>query len=69
MLQVQFRSHRRQNQTFGHKANFVSPVRNLLQVNLFVAVKQLGNVVTDDPDKEGDEDDGQDHPQPNTGVQ
>lgn len=40
----------------------VSPVRNLLQVHLFVAVEQLGDVVTDDPDEEGDEDDGQDHP-------
>lgn len=47
----------------------VSPVRNLLQVDLLVAVEQLGDVVTDDPNKEGDEDDGQDHPHPNAGVQ
>ncbi len=50
-------------------AEFVSPVRNLLQVDLFVAVEQLGDVVADDPDEEGDEDDGQDHPHPNAGVQ
>lgn len=45
------------------------PVRNLLQVHLFVAVQQLRDIVTDDSHEEGDEDDGQDHPQPNTGVQ
>ena len=47
----------------------VSPVGNLLQVDLFVAVQQLGDIVTDDPDKEGDEDDGKNHPQPDAGVQ
>lgn len=45
------------------------PVRNLLQVHLFVAVQQLRDIVPDDSHEEGDEDDGQDHPQPNTGVQ
>lgn len=46
-----------------------SPVRNLLQVHLFVTVQQLCHIVTDDSHEEGDEDDGQDHPQPNAGVQ
>ena len=46
-----------------------SPVGHLLQVHLFVAVQQLSHIVTDDPDEESDEDNGQDHPQSNTGVQ
>lgn len=32
-------------------------------------MEQLSDVVTDDPDEEGDEDDGQDDPHPNAGVQ
>lgn len=32
-------------------------------------MQQLRDIVTDDPHEEGDEDDGQDHPQPDTGVQ
>lgn len=48
---------------------FTSPVRNLLQVHLLVTVEQLGYIMADDPDEEGDEDDGQDHPHPNAGVQ
>lgn len=54
---------------FSLRSDWGSPVRDLLQVDLLVAVEQLGDVVTDDADKEGDEDDGQDHPQPNAGVQ
>lgn len=46
-----------------------SPVRDLLQVDFLVAVEQLGDIVSDDPNKEGDEHDGQDHPHPNAGVQ
>ncbi|KAF3860944.1 hypothetical protein F7725_001199 [Dissostichus mawsoni] len=42
---------------------------HLLQVDLLVAVQQLRDVVTDDPHEEGDEDDGQDDPHPNAGVQ
>ena len=47
----------------------VLPVGHLLQLNLLVTVQQLSDVVTDDPHEEGDEDDGQHHPHPNTGVQ
>lgn len=50
-------------------SNPLLPVRNLLQVDLLVAVEELGDVVTHDPNKKGDEDNGQDHPHPNTGVQ
>lgn len=46
-----------------------SPVGHLLQVHLLVVVEQLGDVMPDDPHEEGDEDDGQHHPQPDAGVQ
>lgn len=55
--------------TGGLRGQGGPPVRNLLQVHLLVAVKQLRDIVTDDPHQEGDEDDGQDHPQTDAGVQ
>lgn len=52
-----------------HLIHVDSPVRDLNQVHSLVSVQQLGDVVTDDSNEEGDEDDGQDHPHPDAGVQ
>lgn len=45
-----------------------APVRHLLQIDLLVAVQQLGDIVTDDAHEEGDEDYRQDHPEADAGV-
>lgn len=45
------------------------PVRHLLLCEALVALQQDGDVVADHAHEEGDEDDGQHHPQPDVGIQ
>lgn len=47
----------------------VVPVRHLLQGKFLITLQQDGDIVSDHSNQEGDEDDGQHHPQANVGVQ